>query len=77
MTDEHKIVVREREWTDEFGTFYQAKAQASSGRIYEQTVARYPHWGWPAERETAAIRVRTLAELDRGVPAAGGLAGAP
>lgn len=51
----------EREWTDEFGTHYQAKIIRADGTIISQIVSRDRYSGWPKEREKAAANVRRAA----------------
>lgn len=48
----------EREWTDKFGTHYEARIVCRDGTIVSQVVTKFPLTGWPRERREAAENVR-------------------
>lgn len=51
----------EREWTDDFGTHYEAKAIGRDGRLHSQAVFKSLS-GWPPERARAAENVLRAAD---------------
>jgi hypothetical protein len=59
--------VVEREWSDEFGDHYEARAIGRDGKLYSQHVMRY-RYGWGHERGEAYENVRRAAQF--GFPAA-------
>ena len=52
--------VAEREWSDEFGDHYEARAIGRDGKLYSQHVMRY-RYGWGSERGEAYENVRRAA----------------
>lgn len=50
--------VIEREWTDIFGTHYEAHIVCLDGTIISQIVTKNPLMGWTRERQEAAANVR-------------------
>jgi hypothetical protein len=52
MEPESKPLVQEREWTDDFGDHYEARAIGRDGLLYIQTVTKYPD-GWHGMRGEA------------------------
>jgi hypothetical protein len=53
----------EREWTDDFGTHYEARIARPDGRVFMQKVTRSPISGWAfTPRYIAAENVRKGAE---------------
>ena len=57
MTEGSRDGIKEREWTDKFGTQYEVRAVGRNGRIFSQVVTR-TLCGWPPEREQAFGNVK-------------------